>query len=102
MVEPVSTALIVLSSIGFVAAVYFAYLLAQETHAGRYWVAFIIAGIGLGAHQWMKLVHIVYPIDHELQTICIELGILIGAGFLAYGAYGIQKSVKDIKAQAGG
>lgn len=102
MIDTTSAILITLSSIGFLAAVYFAYHLAQETHAGRYWVAFVIAGLGLGAHQWMKLIHIIYPIDHELQTICIELGILIGAVFLAYGAYGLQQSVKDIKSQAGG
>lgn len=97
MIEIISNSLIGLSAIGFLAAIYFAFQLSQETRAGRYWVAFLIAAIGLGTHQWMKLVHVFYPVSHELQQICIELGILVGASSMAYGLYGIQQSVKQVK-----
>lgn len=102
MIDTIGTFLIALSAIGFLATVYFAFHLAQETKAGRYWVAFLIAAIGLGTYQWMKLVHAIYPIDHDLQQLHIELGILVGAAAMAYGLYGIHKSVKHIKSKTGG
>ena len=97
MIDIISNLLAALSAIGFLAAICFAFQLSQETRVGRYWVAFLIATIGLGAYQWMKLVHILYPVSHELHQIFIELGILIGATSMAYGLYGIQKSVKQVK-----
>lgn len=97
MIDVISDSLIALSAIGFVAAIYFAFQLSQETRAGRYWLAFFIAAIGLGTHQWIKFVHIFYPVDHELQQLYIELGILVGSVSLAYGLYGIYQSVKEVK-----
>lgn len=97
MIDIISSSLTALSAVGFLAAIYFAFQLSKETRVGRYWVAFLIAAIGLGTHQWMKLVHIIYPVSHELQQICIELGILVGATAMAYGLYGIQQTVKQVK-----
>lgn len=97
MIDIISNLLIFLSAVGFSAAIYFAFQLSQETKAGRYWVAFLIAAIGLGAHQWMKFVHAIYPVSHELQQIHIEFGILVGAASMAYGLFGIQQSLKQVK-----
>lgn len=97
MIEIVSNSLTALSAVGFLAAIYFAYQLSSETKVGRYWVSFLAAAIGLGAYQWMKFVHLFYPVSHEIHQIIIEIGILIGAASMTYGLYGIQKSVKQIK-----
>lgn len=102
IVDVVNSGLILVASVGFAAAVYFTYTLSQETHGGRYWLAFLVSAIGLGTHEWLKVVSVVFNIHPALWDTIVEGGVVIGALALAYGAYGIQQSVKEIKARTGG
>ncbi len=102
MVDAVNTGLILLSSAGFVSAVYLTYTLSKETRGGRYWMSFLAASIGLGIHEWLKVAGIIFSIRPDLSNTLTEIGVVFGSFALAYGAYGIQQSVKEIKARTGG
>lgn len=102
MVDVINTGLILVSSAGFLAAIYFTYKLSQETRGGKYWLAFLVSAIGLGVHEWLKIADAVITIKPEIYNLLIEIGVVIGAIALAYGAYGIQRSVKEIKQRTGG
>lgn len=102
MVDAVNSALIVVASAAFVATIYFTYELSEETRGGRYWVAFLLAAVGLGAHEWLKLVDAVIAVDPETWTLARETGIVIGAVALAYGSYGLRQSVRTVKQQLAG
>lgn len=102
MVDIVNTALVIVASISFLVAIYFTYRLSGETRGGRYWLAFVVAAIGLGVHEWLKIVNIFISIRAGVWRSLVEAGVVIGALSLAYGAYGIQRSVAEIKRKTGG
>ncbi|MDY6778706.1 MAG: hypothetical protein SVU32_08640 [Candidatus Nanohaloarchaea archaeon] len=102
MVDLINTGLILLSSAGFVTAVYLTYTLSRETRGGRYWLAFLAASVGLGTHEWLKVASIVFDIHPRLWKTLTEAGVVFGSFALAYGAYGIQQSVREIKERTGG
>ncbi|MDY6770682.1 MAG: hypothetical protein SV186_01855 [Candidatus Nanohaloarchaea archaeon] len=101
MADVVNFVLVLLSSAGFLAAIFFTYRLSQETRGGQYWLAFLVAAAGLGSHEWLKIVSTVFSIHPTLWNTIVESGMVVGSFALAYGAYGIQKSVKKIKTQVG-
>lgn len=102
MVDIVNSTLVVAASLAFVATIYFTYQLSQETRGGSYWIAFVVAAVGLGAHEWLKIIDIVLSVSPELDTIIREIGIIVGAVALAYGSYGIHRSVVTVKQQMAG
>ncbi|MFB6193337.1 MAG: hypothetical protein ABEK00_03730 [Candidatus Nanohaloarchaea archaeon] len=102
MVDVVNTVLVGAASLAFLATIYFTYQLSQETHGGKYWLAFVVAAIGLGAHEWLKIVDTVLGVSQGLDTLIRETGIIVGAVALAYGSYGIHRSVVTVKQQMSG
>ena len=85
-------------SLGFLVATCCAYRLSRESGNGRYWLAFVVAGLGLGIHQWIKI-----PIELELfgleeaYHIISEVGEIVGAIAFAYASYGLCVSMKAIR-----
>lgn len=101
MVTVIETGLVVVASLAFIAAVWFTYRLSQETRQGTYWVAFLVAAIGLGSHEWLKIIDPLFGLDQETAGIIRELGVVVGALALAYGSYGIHTSVRTLKRRVG-
>jgi hypothetical protein len=102
MVDIVNSALVVAASLAFVATIYFTYQLSQETRGGRYWIAFVVAAAGLGSHEWLKIADAVVGVEAAMGALVREIGIIVGAVGLAYGSYGIHRSVVTVKQQMAG
>lgn len=87
--------LVVVSS--FVIAVYYTFKLVRETKYERYWIFFFISAVFMGIH------HIaVIPFnsglisEHNFHTL-EDIGEIVGALALAYAAYGISKSMREVR-----
>lgn len=88
------TILVVISTVFFLAAVYFSALLSRETKGEKYWVFFLIASFAFGG------VHIVSKfgvIGFGLQ----EIFEIIGAFSLAYACFGLYDSMKKFRKKMG-
>jgi NADH:ubiquinone oxidoreductase subunit 4 (subunit M) len=97
MVDTVSLVLVILSSILFAVAVYYTYRLSEETNRGKYWVFFLLAAIGLGMHEWLKVLQIFLRIPEPMYNLLLELGVVAGAASLSYASYGLYTSMKEIR-----
>lgn len=102
MVDIVNSVLVVIASLAFITTIYFTFQLSQETRGGRYWLAFVIATIGLGAHEWLKIIDAFLSIRSGLDFIIRETGIIVGAVALAYGSYGLHQSILAVKQHMSG
>ncbi|QKQ98375.1 hypothetical protein GKQ38_02500 [Candidatus Nanohaloarchaea archaeon] len=97
MVDTVSLSLVIFSSILFGVAVYYTYRLSEETNRGKYWIFYLLAAIGLGMHEWLKVLHIFLRIPEPIYNLLLELGIVAGAASLSYASYGLYTSMKKIR-----
>ena len=97
MVDTVSLVLVILSSILFAVAVYYTYRLSEETNRGKYWVFFLLAAIGLGMHEWLKVLQVFLRIPEPIYNLLLELGVVAGAASLSYASYGLYTSMKKIR-----
>lgn len=92
----IETILVILSTLSFLAAIFFSYRLSQETKGEKYWVFFIIAAFGFGlAHLASKNILPVLSIGDSF--ILQEIGEIIGAFSLAYATFGLYSSMKKIR-----
>lgn len=97
MVDTASVALVIFSSILFGVAVYYTYRLSEETNRGKYWMFFLLAAIGLGMHEWLKVLQIFLRIPEPTYNLFLELGVVAGAASLSYASYGLYTSMKKIR-----
>ncbi|WEL23088.1 hypothetical protein [Candidatus Nanohalovita haloferacivicina] len=97
MVDTVSLVLVILSSVLFGIAVYYTYRLSEETNRGKYWVFFLLAAIGLGMHEWLKVLQVFLRIPEPIYNLLLELGVVAGAASLSYASYGLYTSMKKIR-----
>lgn len=92
--------LTIVSSLFFVAALFFSVLLSKETGGDKYWVFLVIAVLGFGiAHLADK--EILFFVGTNGNTLR-EIGEIMGAFSLAYAAFGLYYSMKKIREQIGG
>ncbi|MFB6242202.1 MAG: hypothetical protein ABEJ36_05385 [Candidatus Nanosalina sp.] len=97
MVDAWNLGLVFFSSVVFAIAVYYTYRLSEETNRGKYWIFFLLAAIGLGMHEWLKVLDFFLHFPANLYQVIRELGVVAGASSLAYGSYGLYKSMKEIR-----
>lgn len=88
------TALIVLSSVFFLAAVYFSAMLSRETKGEKYWFFFLIAAVAFGAvHVVSKMAFLGLDLQEILE--------IIGAFSLAYACFGLYDSMRKFRKKMG-
>ncbi len=89
--------LVLLASLGFLAAVYYTYRLSQETRGEKYWAFFLVAALALGLPYWLAIPHDLGLVSHPIATGLGELAAIAGALSLAYASHGLYKTMKRIR-----
>lgn len=88
--------LTVVSTIFFLAAIFFSYKLSKETGGEKYWVFFVIAVISFGvAHIANK--GFLFGFSSETLFVVREMGEIVGAFSMAYATFGLYRSMKRIR-----
>lgn len=95
--NPFTQGLVLLASLGFLAAVYYTYRLSQETKGEKYWTFFLVAAATLGLPYWLSIPHDLNLISGESLTLIGELAAIVGALSLAYASHGLYKTMKRIR-----
>lgn len=81
----------------FLVAVYYTFRLAKETKYERYWIFFLISAVFMGMHHIVIIPHNFGLINNNTLEFLSNIGELIGALAIAYAAYGISKSMRNIR-----
>lgn len=91
--------LTVLSSIFFLAAVYFSFALSKETGGAKYWVFFLIASLAFATAHFISKEFLAF--SSEIEFVVKEVAEIVGAFSLAYATYGLYSSMKKIREKVG-
>ncbi len=90
--------LVLVGSLGYVVALFCACRLSRETGNERYWFFFVVAALGLGIHQWIKIPQYLGIIGPDTAYRAIrELAEIVGALAFAYASYGLCTSMRAIR-----
>ena len=85
-----------MSTVFFLAAIFFSYKLSKETGGEKYWVFFVIAAISFSvAHIANK--GSLFGFSSETLFVIREIGEIVGAFSMAYAAFGLYSSMKKIR-----
>jgi len=85
------------STLFFLAAVYFSFRLSREVEGEPYWAFFIIAALGFGLAHSVSSSVVSFPLDDQTLFVLHEGGEIIGAFSLAYACYGLYSAMKKIR-----
>ncbi len=95
--NPVTEGLVLLASLGFIVAIYYAYRLYGETRGEKYWAHFLLAALAFGIHEWAVIPVELHWISAEIGILVEEIAAIVGALAFAYASYGIYSSMKRIR-----
>ena len=87
-------ALMALSTLFMLAAIYYSALLSKETKGEKYWVFFLIAALAFG------VLHILSKLGTETAAPR-EIAEIVGAFSLAYACFGLYTSMKKFRQKVG-
>ncbi len=86
----------VISTLFFLAAIFFSYKLSKEIGGEKYWIFFVIAAISFSvAHLATK--GFLLNLSSETFFVIREVGEIAGAFSLAYATFGLYSSMKKIR-----
>ena len=88
--------LAVISTVFFLAAIFFSYKLSKESGGEKYWVFFVIAAIGFSVAHFASNGFFL-NISTESFFVIREIGEIVGAFSFAYAAFGLYSSMKKIR-----
>ena len=89
-------ALSVISTLFFLAAIFFSYKLSKETGGEKYWLFLVIAAISFSvAHLAAK--GFLLNLSSGTFFLLRETGEIVGAFSMAYAAFGLYTSMKKIR-----
>jgi len=88
--------LAVISTVFFLAAIFFSYKLSKETGGEKYWIFFVIAAIGFSVAD-LASIGFFLNISSEAFFAIREIGEIVGAFSLAYATFGLYSSMKKIR-----
>ena len=83
-----------ITSLFFLAAIFFSYKLAKESRGEKYWLFFALAAVMLSLPHFLKLEFFKNFFSEPFLAFFKESGELIGAFSFAYASYGLYSSMK--------
>ncbi|MBR9706678.1 hypothetical protein GOV14_06605 [Candidatus Pacearchaeota archaeon] len=89
--------LILISSIGFVFAVYYAFKLSKETKHEKYWIMLALASLILAVHLWARIPWGLHLITDKIQGFIEQITGILGAILLGYSHWGLYSSMRKVK-----
>ena len=92
---------ILLGSVGFVIAVYFAFRLSRETENERYWLVLALSSLVMAMHQWSMIPWSLHIIAERARLIIQEASAIAGSLLFTYAMYGLYSSMKKIRETTG-
>ncbi len=93
--------LILLGSVGFLVAVYYAFVLSRETGNERYWLILAFSAIFMAIHQWTMIPWEFHIITDDVRFVIQEISVIAGSALFAYSIYGLSSSMKKIREKMG-
>ncbi len=91
--------LIIISTLFFLAAVYYSFKLSKETSGTKYWIFFLIASAMFGIAHLVSKDFLGF--SSETQFVIKEAVEIAGGFSLAYATYGLYSSMKKIREKIG-
>ncbi len=91
--------LTITSTLFFLAAVYYSFMLSKETGVAKYWLFFLIASVMFGIAHLASEDFVGF--SSETQFVAKEVAEIAGAFSLAYATYGLYSSMKKIRKKIG-
>lgn len=88
---------IMLGSVGFLIAVYYAFKLSRETKHEKYWMALSLSALFLAIHQWTMIPWEFHLITDDFRFLLVQSSSIIGAILFIYAIYGLSSSMKKIR-----
>ncbi len=95
--SPLTEGLVLLASLGFLVAIYFAYKLWRETRGERYWPYFLVSAVALGVREWAVIPVDLHLISRSTGILIVEASAIVGGLAFAYASYGLYASMKRIR-----
>lgn len=89
--------LILISSMGFVFAVYYAFKLSKETKHEKYWIMLALASLILAIHFWAMIPWGLHLITDKSQRYIGQIAGISGAILLGYSHWGLYSSMRKVK-----
>ncbi len=89
--------LILIASLGFLFAVFYAFKLSKETKHEKYWVILATAAFLLAIHQWMTIPWGFHLIGEKLKLTIEQVTAIIGSVLFGYALFGLYSSMKKVK-----
>jgi hypothetical protein len=89
--------LILIASLGFLIALYYAIMLSRETKHERYWLMLGISALFLAIHEWTLIPWQFHLIDEQQRLMIAQIASIIGAVTFGYAVYGLATSMRKIR-----
>lgn len=89
--------LILVGSLGFLIALYYAVMLSRETQHERYWLMLGLSALFLAIHQWTMIPWEFHLITNEIKFLIEQLSAILGAITFGYATYGLATSMRKIR-----
>ncbi len=93
----VFSGLVLLGSLGTLAAFYYSILLSRETRNERYWVAMAIAAGLFAIHQWLLIPWEFGIISEATRLVAEEVSVVLSSIFFGYSVHGLYSSMRRIR-----
>ncbi len=89
--------LILLGSLGFLVAVYYAFRLSKETKNEKHWLVLALSALFLTINQWTMIPWEFHIITNDVRLAVQQITMIIGSILFAYSIYGLFASMKKIR-----
>lgn len=89
--------LILIGSVGFLVALYYAIKLSKETRHEKYWLLLGVSAVFLAVHEWTMIPWQFHVITNDVRFLIEQISIILGAVTFGYAVYGLSTSMKKIR-----
>ncbi|MBM3309682.1 MAG: hypothetical protein FJY77_05440 [Candidatus Altiarchaeales archaeon] len=87
----------IITFLAFLIVVYYTLRLVRETKYEKYWIFLLISALFLGVHHLAGIPYLLGMMDEHTLKILEDSGAVLGSLSLAYAAYGLSKTMREIR-----
>ncbi len=91
------TIVLLIGSMGFVAAIYFSVRLSIETRNEKYWLMFAVSALCFALHYWFMVLEFYEIVPMGMTVLGSAISGLSGAFLFGYASYGLHRAMVNIR-----